>query len=81
MDERAASRTSRPRRPPVPDDELFRFLSGQDSAWLAGEPQRAAATRAPSAGGVESSERSVIVAVTGPSDTSSYQPALPRSCR
>ncbi len=43
MDERAASRTSGPRRPPVPDDELFRFLSGQDTAWLAGELLRAAA--------------------------------------
>jgi hypothetical protein len=27
----------------VPDDELFRFLCGQDSAWPAGELLRAAA--------------------------------------
>ena len=34
-------------------------------------------TQAPSTAGVDSSERSVMVAVTGPSDMSSYQPSLP----
>jgi hypothetical protein len=43
MDERAAGRTTRPRKLPVPDDELLRFLSGQDGEWLAGELLRAAA--------------------------------------
>jgi hypothetical protein len=40
VDERAASRTS---RAPVSDDELFRFLTGQDNVWLASELLRAAA--------------------------------------
>jgi hypothetical protein len=46
--------------------------------WCGANLGGATIARAPTTGGVEPSDRNVIDAVTGPSETSSYQPALPQ---